>query len=233
MSGASQRLMRTSPNRGADGSEGKLMIDVQQLVVAVDTVTLLPPTSVRVEAGEILVVRGKNGTGKSTLLKVLAGMRLPTGGSVTVGGEPVSRRNRAFRRRVASLIGLPPMAPDLTVEDHVRLVAATWFDTSADAERSASDALSALALDGLLRRFPHELSSGQQQLFALALVVARPFDVLLLDEPEQRLDAERLALVGDLLDKCRTNGVAIVIATHSTVLADRLADRVLDLDHPQ
>ncbi|SOE05717.1 ABC transporter [Rathayibacter rathayi] len=225
--------MRMTPNHGTDGSNGELMIDVQQVVVAVDSVTLLPPTSVRVKAGEIVVVRGKNGAGKSTLLKVLTGVRSPTGGTVTVGGEPVSRRNRAFRRRVASLISLPPLAPDLTVEDHVRLVAATWFDESADAERSASDALGALALDGLLHRFPHELSSGQQQLFALALVVARPFEVLVLDEPEQRLDDERLALVGDLLDKRRTDGVAIVIATHSAALTDRLADRVLDLDHPK
>lgn len=205
------------------------MIDVEQLTVSVDDVTLLPPTSVHVDAGQALIVRGHNGAGKSTLLKVLAGIRTPTAGSARIAGQQVSRRDPAFRRRVAALIGLPPMATDLTVEDHVRLVAATWFDDRPVAEAAAADALRSLGLEGLVRRFPHELSTGQQQLLALALVLARPFDVLILDEPEQRLDRDRLDLIGDVLARRRDAGAALVIASHSAVLADRLADRVLEL----
>lgn len=211
-------------------SLGEPMIDIDEVVVAVDDIVLLPATSASVGAGEVLVVRGHNGAGKSTLLKVLAGVRTPTGGSVAIGGEPVDRRDRTFRRRVASLLGLPPTAPDLTVEDHVRLVAATWFRERDVAEESALGVLAELGLSGLLRRFPHELSSGQQQLFALALVLARPFDVLVLDEPEQRLDDERIGVVGDVLARRRSGGAAIVVATHSSALTERLADRVLELD---
>jgi ABC-type multidrug transport system ATPase subunit len=206
------------------------MIDIDGVVVAVDDVVLLPPTSASVGAGEALVVRGRNGAGKSTLLKVLAGVRAPTAGSVAIGGEPVDRRNRTFRRRVASLLGAPPTAPDLTVEDHVRVVAATWFRERNAAEEAALGVLGELGLDGLLRRFPHELSSGQQQLFALALVLARPFDVLILDEPEQRLDAERVAMVADVLARRREGGASLVVATHSPALTERLADRVLELE---
>lgn len=207
------------------------MIEVDDVVVRVDEVTLLPRTTVHLGAGEALAVRGRNGAGKSTLLRVLAGARTPTSGTVRIGGAPVDRRDRAFRGRVAALLGPVPTAPDLTVEDHVRLVAATWFDEPAVAGRTAADVLAALGLDGLLRRFPHELSSGQQQLLALALVLARPAEVLVLDEPEQRLDAERLGTVGAVLAERRDQGTTVVVATHSPPLAEQLADRVLDLDH--
>ena len=205
------------------------MISVDDLVVAADDVTLLPATSVRCEAGQALVVRGHNGAGKSTLLRVLAGVRSPTAGTATIAGARISRRDPAFRRRVASMIGLPPMASDLTVQDHVRLVAVTWYDDRDTAEQRAAETLGSLGLDTLLRRFPHELSTGQQQLVGLALVLARPFDVLLLDEPEQRLDTERLAMVGGVLGQRRDAGAALVIATHSDLLTDQLADRVVDL----
>lgn len=205
------------------------MIDVRDLTVQIDGVTLLPRTSVTVPPGQALVVRGRNGAGKSTFLRVLAGMRAPTAGSVTIDGRTVSRRDRTYRRRVAALIGLPPMATDLTVQDHVRLVAATWYDDLGEAGTVAAAALDALDLRPLGRRFPHELSTGQQQLVALALVLARPAAVLLLDEPEQRLDPDRLDTVGEVLAARRDTGTTIVVATHSEPLAARLADRVLDL----
>lgn len=205
------------------------MISVDHLVVEADDVTLLPATTITCDAGEALVVRGHNGAGKSTLLRVLAGLRAPTRGTVTIGGAPVARRDPAFRRRVAAMIGLPPTASDLTVRDHVRLVTATWSADRDTAEARAAEALDALGLEALLRRFPHELSTGQQQLVGLALATARPFEVLLLDEPEQRLDQERTALVGDLLARRRDDGAALVVATHSDLLTERIADRVVDL----
>lgn len=206
------------------------MIDVAEVSVVADGITLLPSTSVGVAHGEALIIRGNNGTGKTTLLRVLAGIRQPSTGSVQVAGEVVSQRNRSFRRKVATMIGIPPMAPDLTVRDHVTLVAATWFNGNADIAVVAEQGLDQLGMASLGERFPHELSSGQTQLFGLCLVLARPFDVLILDEPEQRLDPERLGVVIDVLKALRDRGVTVVAATHSPVLAEHLGDRVLDLD---
>ncbi|WP_440708847.1 ABC transporter ATP-binding protein [Herbiconiux sp. YIM B11900] len=205
------------------------MIEVERVDVVSAEVTLLHPVSVTLRAGEVLAVRGRNGTGKSTLLRVLAGARKPSHGTARIGGEIVDSRDRRFRRRVAAMIGLPPTAPDLTVLEHVRLVAATW--TPGEGERPVSERalLGELGLDALADRFPHELSSGQTQLFGLALVLARPFDVLLLDEPEQRLDPDHLAMVARVLRARRDAGATVVLATHSTVLADAVADRTLEL----
>lgn len=103
------------------------MIEATEVGVTVGKATLLAPVTVRVDRRSVLTVRGRNGTGKSTLLRVLAGARQPTSGTVRIGDEAVDDRDRRFRRRVAAMIGLPPMAPDLTVRDHVLLVASTWM----------------------------------------------------------------------------------------------------------
>lgn len=206
------------------------MIEVDQVGVNSGEVTLLAPVSVTAQPGEALIVRGSNGAGKSTLLRVLAGARKPSSGTVRIGGGVVVERDRGFRRRVAVMIGLPPMAPDLTVFDHVLLVATTWNQDSTAAAQVAAEVLAELELDAFSERFPHELSSGQTQLFGLALVLVRPFEVLILDEPEQRLDPEHVEVVTRVLRARRDAGATLVVATHSSVLADGLADRTLWLD---
>lgn len=206
------------------------MIDVTAVEVTAGEVTLLPAVTVTAPRGAALVVRGANGSGKSTLLRVLAGARTPTSGAVRIAGEPVAPRDPAFRRRVAAMIGLPPMAPDLTVHEHVLLVATTWADGASAAEAIARRVLAELGLTDLERRFPHELSSGQTQLFGLALVLARPFEVLLLDEPEQRLDPEHVETVIRVLRTRCADGATVVVTTHSPVLAEALGEPALWLD---
>ncbi|PCC48501.1 hypothetical protein CIK62_18285 [Brevibacterium aurantiacum] len=206
------------------------MIELNNVSVSAGEVPLLRPTTVSVSQAEALVIRGHNGSGKSTLLRLLAGALPPTDGEVLINGSVPDTRSRAFRRTVAAMIGLPPMSSDLTVRDHVALVSTTWFPRSADADDVASSVLDKLGLSQLSLRFPHELSSGQLQLFGLSLVLARPFDVLIVDEPEQRLDDERLGIVSHVLQALRNDGVTVVVATHSSHLADDLGDRVLSLD---
>lgn len=206
------------------------MIVVERAGVTAGDVTLLAPVSVVAERGEALVVRGRNGAGKSTLLRLLAGVSPPSTGSVRIDGETVEPRDPGFRRRVAIMIGLPPMAPDLTVFDHVLLVATTWLDDPAAAFELARSVVAEMGLTTFGARFPHELSSGQTQLFGIALVIARPFEVLILDEPEQRLDPEHVEAVIRVLRARRDAGVTVVVATHSGVLAEGLGGRTLRLD---
>lgn len=203
------------------------MIELKDVTVSVGHAVLLAPVSASISPGDALVIRGRNGTGKSTLLKVLTGITSPTSGSALIGGDLVTSRDRRMSREVAAMIGLPPMAPDLTIADHVLLVATTWFDDPKAADGLAHDIVDELELAHLAARFPHELSSGQTQLFALALVLARPFEMLILDEPEQRLDPEHVDTVIRVLSTRRDRGVTLVIATHSERLADAIADHTL------
>lgn len=204
------------------------MIVAAGVGVSVDGAVLLPPTSLRLQAGRTAVVRGRNGTGKSTLLRVLAGLLKPSTGSIEVAGMVPRSTRKEFRAAVAGMIGTIPLAPDLTMREHLLMVARTWSEDPATAAGGTAAALEALDLGALADRFPHELSSGQVQLFSLALTTLRPCRLLLLDEPEQRLDDEHLEMVCDLLAARRDAGASLVIATHSPVLAERLADQVLE-----
>lgn len=200
------------------------------LAVLHDDVLMVDGASGSVEAGDVLALTGANGSGKTTVLRVLAGMLEPTEGVALVGGRVPDDRDPVFRRSLAALIGPPQTARDLTIVEHLQFIAATWGATAVTAREKGERLLADLAIEHLARRYPHELSSGQSQLVALAMTLARPFDVLLLDEPEQRLDADRLEQVIDVLAARADAGAAIVLASHSPRLLDALADERVHLE---
>jgi ABC-2 type transport system ATP-binding protein len=204
-------------------------VEVERVSVVVDGIPLLRPVDLAVGAGEAVAVTGPNGAGKTTLLRVLAGLSRPTTGSARVQGRPVDERDPAFRRAVSGSIGHPPVARDLTLAEHLAVIAATWGADAEAARQRAAAHLDRWRLTSLARRFPHELSSGQSQLAALAMATVRPHDVLLLDEPEQRLDPERLQLVIRILREELDDGRTVVLATHSPVLRDAVARRTVAL----
>ncbi|MBF4462797.1 MULTISPECIES: ABC transporter ATP-binding protein [unclassified Rathayibacter] len=204
------------------------LIDLHEVSVRTAEGVLLAPVSLRVDPGEVVAVTGANGSGKTTLLRVLAGLIAPSEGTALIAGRPADERTAAHRRAVAALVQTPPLERDLTLEEHLAMVAVSWGASVPEAREQALGGLAALELAPLARRFPHELSSGQRQSFALALVLARPSDVLLLDEPEQRLDVDRVPLVVEALREAAAQR-AVVIATHSPVIIQGLATRELRL----
>ena len=195
----------------------------------IESTVLLAPTDVVVEPGRCLVVQGVNGSGKTTLLRLVAGLSEASVGSVTVDGRTADERDPVLRERVAALIGAPAAYRDLTLVDHLTLVDATWGRDPATCARRVGAQLTDLEIDHLGDRFPHELSSGQGQLFRLALVLFRPGSLLILDEPEQRLDTDKRALVAGLLSARRDTGTTVLIACHDPQMTARVADAVLTL----
>lgn len=205
--------------------------DVRALDVSkrIHETTLLAPVTISADPGECVVLRGANGSGKTTLLRLLAGLLEPTTGSVTIGGRAADERDRAVRDAVAALVGTPTTYRDLTLMDHLVLVHSTWGGDPGSAEERGASLLARLGIGALDDRFPHELSSGQEQLFRLALTFTRPATVLLLDEPEQRLDPDRRAAVAALIRERTSEGVTVVMASHDPQLTAALATRVVDL----
>lgn len=182
-----------------------------------------------------MAVRGPNGAGKTTLLRVLAGRLRPRNGSVQLRGRALDERDTTTRRHVSALIEPPTLYPDLTIRDHLAFITAAWAtepvvgmdDECADVPAWSGlgeSALEYFGLTSLAARFPHELSSGQRQLVSLAVTFARPTSLLLLDEPEQRLDPDRRALVSAAILAARAGGAAIAFASHDAALVARVAD---------
>ncbi|MBH0099497.1 ATP-binding cassette domain-containing protein [Salinibacterium sp. NSLL150] len=211
---------------GADGSFG---IRVDSLAVRIDDVPLLESVSFDISPGTAAAIIGANGAGKTTLLRVLAGLIAPTTGSAHVGELPADERSPAFRRMVAGHIGHTSFARDLTLDEQLTMVGVSWGAEVPVARERAAVLLDDFGLTRLRTRFAHELSSGQTQMFSLALAIARPFDVLLLDEPEQRLDKERRSQVARILRGLVAEGTTLLFASHNAKLIDAVSGSTVAL----
>ncbi|MEV0749143.1 ATP-binding cassette domain-containing protein [Streptomyces sp. NPDC050273] len=194
--------------------------------VTMGDVTLLEPTSFAVLPGEVWCLTGGNGSGKTTLLRAFLGSRSLTAGSCSVRGEPADMAKPQHRRLVASLVDAIPFARDMTLREQVTLVAASWYGNSATTAEAAEEIIERLGLSPLGERFPHQVSSGQLQLFGIATTLVRPADVVLLDEPERHLDSDRVELVAALLTERAEGGTAFLVATHEPALVEVRDGRV-------
>lgn len=190
--------------------------------------------SLTVYRGEIVAVMGRNGSGKSTLLKLMAGLLRPSGGGSVVLYPPRPAAAMDTRRHepheLARLVGYVPQSPDaLLFKDTVLAeLAFTRQAQGLPADPEADRALlAALGLADKAEAYPRDLSTGERQRAALAAVlVARP-PLLLLDEPTRGLDYEQKEALTRMLQALRSQGHAILLATHDVELAARCADRVV------
>lgn len=211
------------------GNEGSILRAVAA-GSTIDGEELLAPTTLALKPGETIALRGANGSGKTTLLKLLAGRLTPSHGKVLLYEKQVDERRKEVRESIASLIGTPALYPDLTVIEQLTLIATTWgFKQDATREK-ADEMLSTFGIEKLAHRFLLELSSGQTQLYYLAATFIRPCKILLLDEPEQRLDDDRKSLLAAAMLTLKARGTAIIFATHDDVLAEQVADRIVRLE---
>jgi len=184
----------------------------------------LGPLDVTVGAGELVALVGHNGAGKSTLLRLAAGLLDRTSGELTVCGERPG--TLAARRRVSFVPDTPVLYEDLGAGELVEFVA-RMHDPSGWRERAAG-ALERLELGGRVDQLPGQLSRGLRQRLALAVGLARPFSLLLLDEPFGPLDAASSDVVATLLAEHAAAGAAVVVSSHQPDLL-RAATRTLTL----
>lgn len=173
--------------------------------------------------GECVALVGRNGTGKSTLLRCLYGLEPATEGTVWVCGDPPDERSVAFRHQVSVLLDDSDTFPELTPRQHVELLLGT-FDAPGDPDAL----LASVGLAGQAAVPAGGLSAGQRRRLLLLAATARPHRVLLLDEPERALDAAGKRWLGTWLGGAKSE-VATVLATHHTPLVRAVADRVVRL----
>jgi ABC-2 type transport system ATP-binding protein len=192
----------------------------------------LKPVDLAVAMGRCVALLGANGSGKSTLLRIAAGRDTPTTGQVRYAGAPLREDDLVARTEIAVAGDVSSTYPDLTVREHLMLVAVA-HGAGSRAPSLVDDALAECRLADHGDALPGSLSSGQRQALQLAAVIVRPRRLLILDEPEQRLDPGARQWLGDLLAQQKAGGDALLLATHHVELAEAVADEVIVLQDGQ
>ncbi|GAC79312.1 ABC transporter [Gordonia malaquae] len=176
-----------------------------------------------VERGECAAVVGPNGVGKSSLLRIIVDDDHLDEGTVLIDGRTPNDRSQGFRAIVAAELGDQAVFYDSTVREHLDLLCA-----SHGVRPNVDAALIDAGIGDLADRFPHTLSTGQRQRFALVATLIRPSGLIVLDEPERGLDVDGQTWVAQAVAAATARGAAVVMATHSREFADR-ADVLVDL----
>ena len=187
----------------------------------------LDGASFEVERGELAVILGSSGAGKTTALNILGGMDAATSGRVVVDGRDVSAASEdelvEYRRAdVGFVFQFYNLVPNLTALENVELAAQICPDSL-----DAAECLRKVGLGERMQNFPAQLSGGEQQRVAIARALAKNPKLLLCDEPTGALDYQTGKQVLQLLqDTCRRDGITVLIITHNSALAP-MADRLI------
>jgi iron(III) transport system ATP-binding protein len=196
--------------------------------LALDTISL------EVAFGEAAVVLGPSGCGKTTLLRLIAGLEVPDTGQVTLNGTVVTTAGRVVvpphQRRLGFVFQDLALWPHLTVQENLDFVLGSSTVARGDRQQRVQNALALVRIEQFSKRYPHQLSGGEQQRVALARAIVGEPRVLLLDEPLSSLDAElRADMRTELARLQRTLSVTTVYVTHDREDAAVLADCVVQM----
>lgn len=177
-----------------------------------------------------LAIIGPSGGGKSTLLRIIGGLAVPTNGEVYVDGNQVNYGARSlpkYRARLGFVFQHSGLFDHLTALDNITLpLRAVHQVAPGDAAQQANDLLDRFGLSGAAKKHPAQLSGGERQRVAIARAVAPGPRLLLLDEPTSALDPEYTAEVLDLIDSLKDRGTRFIIVTHEMGFARRACDKV-------
>ena len=190
------------------------------------TVHALKEATCTFERGKAYAIMGKSGSGKTTLLSLIAGLETPDGGQILFDGKDTAKMDRdAFRRNNAAVIYQNyNLFPLLTVKENVLYSMKLKGIPNGEAEARAEKELTAVGIaKDQWKRFPPQLSGGEQQRVAIARALAAGNELILADEPTGNLDEENSALVVDMLIRlAHEEGRCVIVITHDAELAARM-----------
>lgn len=199
------------------------------------TIRAVDGISLDIQAGEFVALLGASGSGKSSLLNLIAGLDSPTSGQVVSGGKDLARLSRPelakYRRHTVGMVFQSfNLIPRMTVLENVELPL-----RFAEVEKSKRAALAGTALDrvglsGRIRHRPIELSGGEQQRVAIARALVNQPSILLADEPTGNLDSRTGSEVMELIRNLNlSSGMTVVLVTHEQAIAEQYAARMISL----
>lgn len=193
----------------------------------------LDEVSLEIERGEFVFLVGSSGSGKSTFLRLALREERPTAGRIQVAGKDLqslsSWKVPHFRRKIGMVFQDFRLLPNKTVFDNVAFALQVIGKPRHHILTTVPDVLELVDLAGKEKRYPHELSGGEQQRVAIARAFVNRPDILLADEPTGNLDPTTSLGIMRLLSRINRTGTTVVMATHDDEIVDSLRKRVIEL----
>ncbi|MGN0335540.1 MAG: ABC transporter ATP-binding protein [Lachnospiraceae bacterium] len=199
----------------------------KEYITGETSIKALDDASFFVEKGELAVILGSSGAGKTTALNILGGMDVPTGGQIIVDGNEITKYKKkqlvGYRRTdIGFVFQFYNLVPNLTALENVELAVQVCRDAL-----DASETLDKVGLSERKNNFPAQLSGGEQQRVSIARAMAKNPKLLLCDEPTGALDYHTGKQILKLLqDMCRREKITVLLITHNSALAP-MADRLI------
>ncbi len=192
-------------------------------------ITAVDNCSFSIEKGELVVILGPSGAGKTTVLNLLGGMDSPSGGNITVDGNPIHKYSKKelvnYRRKdIGFVFQFYNLMANLSALENVEFACQICPDSL-----EPKTILEQVGLSERMANFPSQLSGGEQQRVAIARAIAKNPKLLLCDEPTGALDSVTGQRIIELLQKnCKSMGMTTVLITHNAVIAD-IADKIIKI----
>ena len=213
----------------------EVLLKIENLKKNFGKLEVLKGLSTEIRKGEVVVMIGPSGGGKSTFLRCMNLLEQPTEGSIIFDGIDIVSADDKTKNRLRSEMGMVfqhfNLFPHLTILDNITLAPKLVRGVSAaDAEKKAMELLALVGLADKAKAYPQQLSGGQKQRVAIVRSLAMEPKVMLFDEPTSALDPEMVGEVLDVMKDLANHGMTMVVVTHEMRFARDVATRVLFLE---
>jgi multiple sugar transport system ATP-binding protein len=215
------------PDPGSESGASGVPIELDGLRKVYGSTVAVDEVNLRVEPGELLMLLGPSGCGKTTTLRMLAGLEVPSAGTVRIGGEDVTRKHPR-KRGLSMVFQNYALYPHKSVYENLEFPLHKMDLTDDERREKIHEAAELLEIDDLLDETPDQLSGGQRQRVAVGRTIVREPRVFLMDEPLSNLDAKlRIKARSEIRDLQQRFGTTTVYVTHDQEEAMSIADRIV------
>ena len=214
-------------------AERSLKLEIRDMTKRYDNGDGVEHINLKIYEGEIVTMLGPSGCGKSTLLNIIAGMLAPDGGRVTMNGQVISEAGKVLppeKRHMNMVFQDFALWPHMTAYDNIAYGLKRSKTGKEEIEERVQELLKLLHLEGLEKRYPAELSGGEQQRVAIARALVNNPRMIIADAPTGNLDPVRSLELMLLLEKINELGTTVLVVTHEKELVDAFSKRVISID---